>query len=52
MDEKNKVKALKDSIVEECRKQGFTIDEFSRLVGCLRFIVQRRLDEVYKETKL
>lgn len=34
----NKVTALKNSIVEECRNQGFTLSEYVRLVDSLRFV--------------
>ncbi len=49
----DKVKALKDSIVEECRKQGFTLDEFCRLVNEeLRFVYERRKSELYQNAML
>lgn len=47
----DKVKALKDSIVEECRKQGFTLDEFCRLADSLRFCYERRKKELYRAAK-
>ncbi len=50
--ESSKIKALKDSIVEECRKQGFTLDEFARLVDSLRFYHDRRKDEYYRAAVL
>lgn len=36
-----KVTALKDSIVEECRKQGLTLNEFERLVEALRWEAEK-----------
>ena len=49
----DKVKALKDSIVEERRKQGFTLDEYVRLVEQeLRFVYERRKAELYKNAML
>lgn len=51
-DEECKVKALKDSIVEECRKQGFTYDEFVRLVSCLSSVYYFRRFEILKNSKI
>ena len=48
----NKVKALKDRIVEECRRQGFTLDEYVRLVDCLRYVYEHKKKEIYKAAML
>lgn len=48
----NKVKTLKDSIVEECRRQGFTLDEYVRLVDCLRYVYEHKKKEIYKAAML
>lgn len=48
----DRVKALKDSIVEECCKQGFTLDEFCRLADSQRFCYERRKAELYKNAML
>ncbi len=42
-----KVKALKDSIVEECRKQGFTLNEFERLVTALQWEAEKVRRETF-----
>ncbi len=51
--EKNveKVIALKDSIVEECRKQGFTLNEFERLVEALRWEAEQVRRNVYARAR-
>lgn len=38
----NKVTTLKNSIVEECRNQGYTLSEYVRLVDLLRFVYEQR----------
>lgn len=48
----NKVTALKNSIVQECRNQGFTLSEYIRLVDSLRFVYEERKKELYKNSKL
>lgn len=42
-----KVKGLKDSIVEECRKQGFTLNEFERLVTALQWEAEKVRREAF-----
>lgn len=39
---KQKVKAIQNYIVEECRKQGFTIGEMSVLAKCLKLEANAR----------
>lgn len=46
-----KVKALKDSIVEECRKQGFTLNEFERLVESLRWEAEQVRRNAYASVR-
>lgn len=48
----NKVTALKNSIVEECRNQDFTLSEYVRLVESLRFVCDQRKIEIYGNSKL
>ena len=48
----NKITALKNSIVEECRSQGFTLSEYVRLVDSLRFVYEQRKKELYQNSKL
>ena len=52
MDYENKVKALKDSIVQECHNQGFTLDEFRRLVDVLRFEYEKAVRSIKEATKI
>ena len=44
-----KIKALHDLIVEECRRQSFTIEEFNRLVLDLGTTLHFRQQEISKE---
>ena len=46
-----KVKALKNSIVEECRKQGFTLNEFERLVEALRWEAEQVRRNAYASVR-
>lgn len=46
-----KVTALKDSIVEECRKQGFTLHEFERLAEALRWEAEQVRRTVYAKAR-
>lgn len=46
-----KVKALKNSIVEECRKQGFTLNEFERLVEALRWEAEQVHRNAYAKVR-
>ena len=48
----DKIKALRDSIVEECRRQGFTLDEFDRLVESLQYRSTIAKRKVYSETQI
>lgn len=48
----NKVTALKNSIVEECRNQGFTLSEYVRLVESLRSVCDQRKIEIYGNNNL
>lgn len=48
----NKVTALKNSIVEECRNQGFTLSEYVRLVESLRFVYDQRKLEIFGDSNL
>lgn len=48
----NKVTALKNSIVEECRNQGFTLSEYVCLVKSLRFVYEQRKRELYNNSRL
>lgn len=44
-----KVKALAEYIIEECKKQDFTVFEFECLVRELEAVYTRRQTETYKE---
>lgn len=46
-----KVTALKDSIVEECRKQGFTLNEFERLIDALRWEAEQVRRNAYANAR-
>ncbi len=46
-----KVTALKNSIVDECRKQGFTLDEFVRLVETLRSEAEKARRNAYARVR-
>ena len=46
-----KVTALKNSIVEECRKQGFTLNEFERLVEALRWEAEQVRRNAYAKVR-
>ena len=46
-----KVTALKDSIVEECRKQGFTLNEFERLIEALRWEAEQVRRNAYANAR-
>ena len=46
-----KVTALKNSIVEECRKQGFTLNEFARLVEALRWEAEMVRRDAYARVR-
>jgi len=48
----NKITPLKNSIVEECRNQGFTLNEYARLLESLRFVYDRRKMELYQSSNL
>ena len=42
MDSEAKINALRDHILEQCREQDVTIDEFDSLMRKLSFAVRRR----------
>lgn len=46
-----KVTALKGSIVEECRKQGFTLNEFERLIEALRWEAEQVRRNAYANAR-
>lgn len=50
-DEREKVTALKYSIVEECRKQGFTLNEFERLIESLNWEAEQVRRKAYATTR-
>lgn len=50
-DGKEKVTALKDSIVEECRKQGFTLTEVERLIEALRWETEQVRRTIYAKAR-
>lgn len=47
-----KVIALKNGIVEECRKQGFTLNEFERLVESLNWVAEQTRRDACTKTLL
>ncbi len=46
-----KVIALKVGIMEECRKQGFTLNEFERLVEALRWEAEQVRRNAYARAR-
>lgn len=46
-----KVLAMEDSIKEECRKRGFTLNEFEQLANILLYDARERRDEIYESSK-
>lgn len=46
-----KVTALKDSIVEECRKQGFTLNEVERLIEALQWEAEQVRRTIYTKAR-
>lgn len=46
-----KVLAMVDSIKEECRKRGFTLNEFEQLANILLYDARERRDEIYESSK-
>ena len=45
----DKVKALAERIISECKQQGFTIEEVERLTNELEAAYTRRQFEVHKD---
>lgn len=46
-----KVKAMENNIKEECRKRGFTLDEFEQLANVLFYEAKKRREEIYQSAK-
>lgn len=46
MEDKERINALRDSILEQCREQGVTVNEFESVVRSLRCAIDRRHSEL------
>ena len=46
------IETLRNYILEECKKQGFTIQDFEQLLIRLRMELEKRQYRAYRETLL